>query len=739
MEDSRIPKGKDYFSIDITSPQSQELPCLVMEFIEGINLEEQIKHHGKIIDESQALDWLRQLTIILGLIHDNNLLHRDIKPSNIMLRAKKAGKAKDELVLIDFGAAKLYETAVSVQQSTKVESIGYAPEEIKEGKQPVRQSDFFALGRTFVYLLTGKHPHEYTKLNDWKWKSEVSESKLIDLINDLMKEQPADRPQSAEEILRRIKKITSKERNPVEPPQPNRIPTWLLALIGVGGLLLLFIVLSDVSKIPCLAFFKNCIPNPPSNPVYDFISSGEKRLISRSLTSKYAQLKAEGIDDFKVAVEGRKDYTDAINKFQAIRNKAETVLNNKVNNKPDDIGAAQLALKDAEVLIYLNNSKVRNSNKNNRNNILTIAVAAPVNIEAGLHILQGVAQAQDKVNMGRSYLEVVIADDDNNIQRASDVANALAEKSEIKAIVGHYTTEITSKAMEVYKEKGLVVVSPTSTSTYLSEEYGKQHIFFRTASSTAVEGQSLAKYANSIKAKKIAVFTSSTNNETFAGSLTIQFTESFGKNNVIGPYVLDRNSINELNSDDVKKADAIAVFPDGQNQDSPGLTNARELIKKYLEQNDKNKIIGANSLFLWTTLNTYLGDVKEKAVCRLIIGVDWFFVESDSKPKFDENAKIYWGGPVNFRTALANDAVRVLVEASEQDATRLGIQKELRSGRVFEDNANYGKIATGGRKVSFSKINGDRQEIKERTLVTPVLSTKSKELSFNIEKYNCLK
>ncbi|MDZ7965551.1 MAG: bifunctional serine/threonine-protein kinase/ABC transporter substrate-binding protein [Nostoc sp. DedSLP03] len=745
LEEPCIPKGKHYFSIDIHTPQRRELRCLVMEFIEGMNLEERIKHNGKLTDESQALDWLKQLTKILGLIHDNGLIHRDIKPSNIMLKAKVP---KDELVLIDFGTVKLYETAANFQHSTKINSIGYTSEEVKQGGELVRQSDFFALGRTFVYLLTGKHPDEFeSDLRLWKWRSEFPQSELMDLINDLMKEQAADRPQSAEEILRRIQKISPKQETVDPSPPPKRkIPAWLFPLAGVGvsGFLLLvaFFILIE-PQIPCWSFFKQCAP-PSPNPVNNFISSGEKLLINQKfkLTGEYAQLKAEGIKEFNKAAE-TKDYTAAIHKFQEIREKAQQVLANKNIINKDEKNASLQALKDAEVLIYLNNSKVRNANRDNSNNIFTIAVPVPVNLDEGLHILQGVAQAQDQVNRDSPYLEVLIADDNNNQQRAIDVATALAKNEKVLAIVGHYTSEITSVAMKVYKEKGngLVVVSPTSTSTYLSQEYGTKHIFFRTTSSTAVEGESLAGYAKLIKTKKIAVFTSSTNNETFTGSLTIQFTKSFGKYNVIGPYDLNSDSINKLELDEIKNADAIAVFPDGQNQDSPGLKNARELIKKYLKQNDNKKILGANSLFLWTTINTYLGDVKQKAVCRLIIGIDWFFVESDSKPKFDENAKSYWGGPVNFRTALANDAIQVLVEAWQQNAkSRSEIQNKL-SSKDFnvQDQADYyGKIATQDRKVSFLP-NGDRQEITKRILVTPVLSnSKQKELQFaEREKANC--
>lgn len=138
-----------YFTTLIHRP-NQILHCLVMEFIEGDNLEELVAKKGKI-DEAQALDWLTQLVDILHLLHQRNLAHRDIKPSNLILRPN------GQLALIDFGTVGL--GSLEEWGKTKVGSPGYAAPEQLSGSA-VLASDFFALGRTFVYLLTGKIPLE---------------------------------------------------------------------------------------------------------------------------------------------------------------------------------------------------------------------------------------------------------------------------------------------------------------------------------------------------------------------------------------------------------------------------------------------------------------------------------------------------------------------------------------------------------------------------------------------------
>ncbi|MFM6662121.1 MAG: protein kinase domain-containing protein, partial [Microcystis panniformis] len=52
------------------------------------------------LSQKRALKWLREITLILDKIHQQNWLHQDIKPPNIMLRNS------GELVLIDFGTAR---------------------------------------------------------------------------------------------------------------------------------------------------------------------------------------------------------------------------------------------------------------------------------------------------------------------------------------------------------------------------------------------------------------------------------------------------------------------------------------------------------------------------------------------------------------------------------------------------------------------------------------------------------
>ena len=182
---------------------SQELHCLVMEKIEGQNLEQWRSNQGSI-SQSLALKWLKQLIEILDVLHQNHFFHRDIKPSNIML------KPDGQLVLIDFGSVRqmsnTYLAKINLGNVTAIFSGGYTPQEQLDGKA-TPQSDYFALGRTFVYLLTGKHPVELpidskTSKLVWQDKAPQISKPLADFIDELMAPFPGDRPQDTALILR---------------------------------------------------------------------------------------------------------------------------------------------------------------------------------------------------------------------------------------------------------------------------------------------------------------------------------------------------------------------------------------------------------------------------------------------------------------------------------------------------------------------------------------------------------
>ena len=201
LQDLGVPKVYEYFTF-LPNNESKKLHCLVMEKIEGQNLKQWLEENEPI-SEARAINWIKQLTSILKEVHQAQLLHRDIKPSNIMLRPD------GQLVLIDFGTVReithTYVHKLGQSDITQVYSPGYTPLEQMEG-QAVKESDFFALGRTFIHLLTGIYPAELPKnpqTNQLVWRNQAPQISewLVYLIDELLAPLPQNRPQNAQSIL----------------------------------------------------------------------------------------------------------------------------------------------------------------------------------------------------------------------------------------------------------------------------------------------------------------------------------------------------------------------------------------------------------------------------------------------------------------------------------------------------------------------------------------------------------
>jgi serine/threonine protein kinase len=180
------------------------LYCVVLEKIDGINLEHKLDKHPQPTTQVQAINWLKQIAEILQIVHNQQYLHLNIKPSNIIIRPD------GQLVLIDFGTARELAKNYQNRSTTPTMSSGYSAPEQMQGKVTL-QSDFFALGRTFAFLLTKKHPLDMydARHNLLHWRSyahQVSHS-LLNLIDWLMTPELTHRPANAQAILQRIQEI----------------------------------------------------------------------------------------------------------------------------------------------------------------------------------------------------------------------------------------------------------------------------------------------------------------------------------------------------------------------------------------------------------------------------------------------------------------------------------------------------------------------------------------------------
>lgn len=124
---------------------------IVMELVEGLNIEQYVTKHGSI-PEQQAVELMLKILDALQCVHNAHIVHRDIKPSNIMIRPD------GNVCLLDFGVAKdMDNNNGSTIPGSIIGTNGYMSPEQADGFSINFRSDIYSLGCVFYYMLTGHH------------------------------------------------------------------------------------------------------------------------------------------------------------------------------------------------------------------------------------------------------------------------------------------------------------------------------------------------------------------------------------------------------------------------------------------------------------------------------------------------------------------------------------------------------------------------------------------------------
>ena len=134
------------------------VPYLVMEYIDGVPLDEYCAVNRLTVDERVVL--FTQICSAVQYAHGNLIVHRDIKPSNILVAADGVPK------LLDFGIAKMLDvqglpagSALTMDGSRLLTPRHASPEQIR-GDQITTASDVYSLGLLLYELLCGRFPYD---------------------------------------------------------------------------------------------------------------------------------------------------------------------------------------------------------------------------------------------------------------------------------------------------------------------------------------------------------------------------------------------------------------------------------------------------------------------------------------------------------------------------------------------------------------------------------------------------
>lgn len=125
---------------------------LVMDYVEGTNLEDELAAQGGMLPEGRVIEIARELCDVLSYLHGFHppIIYRDMKPGNVILTP--AGR----VVLIDFGIARIF---TPQGKATLIGTPGFAPPEQYTGRVDER-SDLYGLAATLHYFLTGRDPEK---------------------------------------------------------------------------------------------------------------------------------------------------------------------------------------------------------------------------------------------------------------------------------------------------------------------------------------------------------------------------------------------------------------------------------------------------------------------------------------------------------------------------------------------------------------------------------------------------
>jgi len=234
------------------------VPYFIMPYVESESLRRRLDAAGAL-PLREALPILRDVARACAYAHERGVVHRDIKPDNVLLAGGSA-------MITDFGIAKALATSTGeqaapaplTQEGITVGTPGYmAPEQVAGDPGADHRADIYAFGVLAYEMLTGRTPfhgmtpHELMTAQLSRPAPPIGELKpdlpggIARLVMQCLEQQPADRPQSAAEIVRLLDDpgvISGTQRTAVRRPARRSARLALGAgaavLVILAGLLL---------------------------------------------------------------------------------------------------------------------------------------------------------------------------------------------------------------------------------------------------------------------------------------------------------------------------------------------------------------------------------------------------------------------------------------------------------------------------------------------------------------------
>ncbi len=222
--------------------QDDNLHFLVMEWVDGTNLQDLVKKFGPL-DITRSCHYIYGAAVGLQHAHEIGLIHRDIKPGNILV--DRSGVVK----VLDLGLARLTNDAddnLTRQNDENVLGTAdyLAPEQAMDSHTVDIRADIYSLGATLYFLLTGsalfpegsiaqkliwhqnRPPRSVKAL-----RSEVPDE-LVAVLDRMLAKDVAKRYQTPSEVMTALARWVA---SPIPPPAEREMPTLSPAVAGGAG------------------------------------------------------------------------------------------------------------------------------------------------------------------------------------------------------------------------------------------------------------------------------------------------------------------------------------------------------------------------------------------------------------------------------------------------------------------------------------------------------------------------
>lgn len=242
-----LPRVTDYFEIP------DQGVYLVMDYIEGETLAAKLQQNGPL-PEAQVLKLAQEICAALDYLHGQTppVIHRDIKPANLIIPTPGKATPQGEVILVDFGIAKMHTQQRHTATGAQGVTPGFSPPEQYMKMGTDARSDLYALGATLYALLTGTEPPDSlmrgagTPLPPPRQRNPALTPRIEAVLLKALALRPDDRYQTAREMRAAFLNPVA---SPVSPPTSFKMPTWVWLLLGVVGVMFCGVLLAVAGNL----------------------------------------------------------------------------------------------------------------------------------------------------------------------------------------------------------------------------------------------------------------------------------------------------------------------------------------------------------------------------------------------------------------------------------------------------------------------------------------------------------